>query len=87
MKIELGKTYRDSVTGFVGIAVCRSEWLWGCERAALQPSGLLDGKPIEPQHFDAPGLELVELAEEIQQKPEPQPTGGPSRQDDRRKQC
>ena len=51
-EIELGKAYKDIVTGFSGIAVSRTTFLWSCARVALQPVGLHEKRPIEPQYFD-----------------------------------
>lgn len=57
MTIELGKTYRDKVTGFEGIAVHRTEFLYACERVCLQAQAK-DGE-IKDGHFDAPQLEVL----------------------------
>ncbi len=57
MKIELGKGYRDPITGFSGIAVYRSEYLYGCARVALQASIGDDGKVPPWESFDELQLE------------------------------
>jgi hypothetical protein len=43
----LGQTLTDSISGYKGIAVARTEYLYSCPRIALQSKGLKDGKPIE----------------------------------------
>jgi hypothetical protein len=75
--IELGNKVKDNITGFVGIAVGRTTWLFGCNRIAVEPQELKDGKPIEAQWFDEQRIELV-----VDTKPEVSPdntaiTGGP----------
>jgi hypothetical protein len=58
--ITLGDEVKDSVTGFIGIAVARVEWLHGCIRIVVQPEGLnKDGKPFENQSFDEPQLKTT----------------------------
>ena len=58
--ITLGDKVKDSVTGFVGIAVGRTTWLHGCDRIIVQPEGLTkDGKTFENCSFDEPQLEVI----------------------------
>lgn len=57
--IQLGSTVKDTITGFSGIAVGRSTWLYGCVRIIVQTQELKDGKPIEPQWFDESQLEIM----------------------------
>lgn len=59
-KIEVGDTARDSITGFEGVAIARTEWLNGCARIMIQPKALHEGKPVEAQCFDEMQVELVE---------------------------
>ena len=49
-EIELGKKYRDTITGYEGIAVARTEWLNGCIRWQLERADK-DGVP-ETHAFD-----------------------------------
>ena len=58
-KIQLGDECRDTVTGFVGIATVRSEYISGCARVGLQPPVDKDGKIPDSQHFDEPMLEMT----------------------------
>jgi len=54
--ISLGQKAKDTITGFKGIAVARTEYLQGCRRVGLQPLKLKDGLPQEAQWFDEPQL-------------------------------
>ncbi len=81
MTVGLGQKVRDRITGFEGIVVARTEWMYGCIRITIQPRGLTDdGKPIDSHTFDEPQLEV--LADEViytipSNKPDrPVPTGG-----------
>lgn len=57
---QLGDLVKDSVTGFQGIVVCRSQWLNGCWRITVQPREIKDGKQVESACFDDLQLEVVE---------------------------
>lgn len=57
-----GDKVRDTITGFSGTVVCRTEWLNGCVRFGIQAPALHEGKPVDLQYIDAEQLELVELA-------------------------
>ena len=60
MEIKLGQRVKDKISGFEGIAVCRTEWLYGCVRYGLQSDKLKeDGTLTEIQSFDEPQLELM----------------------------
>jgi hypothetical protein len=69
MEIKLGDVAKDTITGFEGVAIARTEWLNGCVRISLQPKKLQEnGKPIDSETFDetqlaivAPGLRHVEV--------------------------
>lgn len=54
--IQLGERYRDTITGFEGIATARFEYLHGCVRWNL--TGVLNGEPKDFA-FDEPQLEPV----------------------------
>jgi len=74
--IKLGSKVRDPITGLTGIAVVRSEWLWGCVRIGIQPNEIKDGKPVEETWFDENRLEVV-----VKEKGEKSKlTGGPGRE-------
>lgn len=63
MSVNLGDKVRDKITGFEGIVIGITEWLWQCRRPIVQPATLQsDGKPIDSQSFDEPQLEVIEAA-------------------------
>ena len=54
--ITLGKTYRDPVSGFIGIATSVTYWLHGCARVELETGGIdKDTGAIKPVsvYFDS----------------------------------
>lgn len=66
--MELGDKVRDEMTGFEGIAVSRTEYLFGCVSIGVQPTGLTEkGKPRELEYFDEQRLSEASAA----------PVGGP----------
>lgn len=76
MKVELGKKYRDIVTGFEGIAVSRHEYLNGCIRFSIQPQKIKeDGRPVEPEYVD--NEQLASVDEGIRAQVVSKDTGGP----------
>ena len=59
-KITLGDKVKDSVTGFTGIAIARTQWLHGCDRVTVQPDKLdKDGKVQGNETFDELQLEVI----------------------------
>lgn len=60
MEIQLGSRVKDRITGFQGIVVVVSNYLYGCRRMGVQPEELREGKPGEAHFFDEPQLELVQ---------------------------
>ena len=75
--IELGDTVKDSISGFVGIAVGKTTWLYGCDRITIHPQGLTkEGKLFDTQSFDEPQLVIVKKAKK-KDVPENHTTGGP----------
>jgi hypothetical protein len=66
---------RDTVTGFTGVVVARTEWLNGCVRMLVQPQELKDSRPIEADWVDVQQLELVHAGP----KTEVSPAGGPQK--------
>lgn len=80
MKINLGDTVKDPVTGIKGIAYVRCSYLQGCDRIGIQEPVIKEkGKEsIVPElfHVDEPQLDLVKrstLKKTTAKKP-----GGPS---------
>lgn len=74
-KIQLGDHVKDLITGFHGIAVCKTDWLNGCCRVGVQSQSLDSGKLIDIQTFDIEQLEILEASKVKLVKP---PTGGPT---------
>jgi hypothetical protein len=59
--ITLGSKVRDLVTGKVGFAVARTEWLYGCARIGLEAQELnKDGKREEIGWYDEQRIEEIE---------------------------
>lgn len=71
MKIQLGKRYRDTITGFEGVATARTEFLHGCVRWSLL--GVIAGEPKDFS-FDEP--QLAEVSDSERHEPT-RGTGGP----------
>lgn len=75
MDIKLGDRAKDSITGFDGVVIARTEWLNGCIRLTIQPEKIgEDGKPIEACTFDSNQIEL--LQQKVAARPE-RATEGP----------
>lgn len=58
-KHDLGLNAKDKITGFTGIITARVEFLTGCNRYCLQPTGLHDSKPIDSIYFDEDQVEII----------------------------
>ncbi len=57
----LGKKVRDKISSFEGIAIAKTEWLYGCIRYGVQSEKLnKDGEVPEAQWFDETQLDIVE---------------------------
>ena len=59
--IELGSRVRDTYTGLEGTAVGRTEWMYGCNRIAIEPTELHEGKLIAMQWVDEQRVEPVKV--------------------------
>jgi hypothetical protein len=68
-KIDLGDIAKDSVTGFQGMVIGRSRYLYNVDRLTLQPRELKDGKRQESRSFDEPGVEYISGSEVKAQVP------------------
>jgi hypothetical protein len=76
MAVALGDKAKDTVTGFEGICVARTEWLNGCIRITLQSDRLTkEGNPQDGVTFDEPQLVVTKPTKV---KVGPQDTGGPA---------
>jgi len=81
-KIELGWRVQDSISGFKGIATGFAKFLNGCERIAITPEGLNDGKALDSEYFDVQQLVVLDKKPKLHADPpkkakEAAPPGGP----------
>lgn len=58
-QFELGKQARDKITGFKGIIVGRSEFIFGCNRYGLSPKVGKDGRYMESEWFDEGRIVII----------------------------
>ena len=77
--IKLGHKVRDTITGGEGLAVGRTEWLYGCVRIVIQPEGSKDGVPFEVFTADEPQLEVVKAKAAPKAEPKHGPKPNPIR--------
>lgn len=77
MKIELGMMVMESFSGFTGMVVARSEWLWGCVTIGVFSGEVKDGAVVEEQWFDE--NRLIQIESDKQLEPPEEITGGPAR--------
>jgi len=85
MGISLGSRVKDSITGFQGIAIAVTEWLYGCRRFGVEPEELKDGKPVETQWFDEQRLEIMTEQGAPARKDDSANPGGPQKDPQRTK--
>lgn len=57
MHDSIGKTFKDNVTGFTGVATGRIEYITGCNQLCLSPKVTDPSKATEPAWFDEQRLE------------------------------
>lgn len=61
--IVLGDEVEDTITGFKGTAICRAQWITGCDRITVQPRGLTkEGKTFDCETFDEFTLKVAKRA-------------------------
>lgn len=58
-QINLGDEVKDKVTGFRGVVIAITSWLYGCRRVTVQPPMGKDGKVPEGMVFDEPSVNIV----------------------------
>jgi hypothetical protein len=77
--VQLGDRVKDSITGFAGTAVSRTEFITGCIRIGVQPDVGKDGKLPEGQGFDEPMLIVTQKAKPkvVAKAAATKETGGP----------
>jgi hypothetical protein len=73
-RVALGAKYRDTITSFEGIAVSRTEFLYGCVRVCLE-KGDEKGEKSVTEYFDEQRLTAV--SELHQRLVSDAKTGGP----------
>lgn len=59
-RVQLGQKVRDVVSGFVGIATSRTEWLNGCVRIGVDPKSKKAGELPDGKVFDEQQLQVVD---------------------------
>lgn len=61
MRVNLGDRVKDRINGQQGIAIGRTDWLYGCVRITIQPEGLkTDGTTLDNVTIDEPQCEVLE---------------------------
>jgi len=58
--VQLGKKYKDKITGFEGIATGTVQYISGCNQALLAPAVGADGALKDSQWLDEQRLQPVE---------------------------
>lgn len=61
---DLGKTYRDKITGFEGVATGYVQYITGCNQVLLAPKAA-DGAMKDSQWLDEQRLEVVPAVQVI----------------------
>jgi len=73
--IKLGIRVKDSITGYEGVAIARTDWLYGCVRITIQGDLDKDGQVPDNVTFDEDQLtaipNAVKKANEKKKKDEP----------------
>ena len=89
MDIKLGSKVKDNLTGFVGYAVARCEYLNGCIQYEIEPEQLKDGRPQKSYWLDVQRIEQIQVAKKsptktgiIQKHPTAHCSGGPQNHPD-----
>ena len=65
MKLELGCTARDIVTGFTGVLTGKAEYLTGCIQFSVTPGVDDKGKCQENQWIDEGRLEVLQSVQVV----------------------
>ena len=76
--IKLGSHVKDIYTGFEGLAIAKSEWLYGCNTVGIQPMELnKDGEVGATQWFDEQRIEVIKKTAPKHSATSKADTGGP----------
>lgn len=79
MKVKLGNIYKDSISGFSGVAVARTVYIYNCVRVMISPTKLKsDGDFLPDTWFDEEQLVSVRSVKKKAVKKR-SATGGPAR--------
>lgn len=73
--IKLGDKVRDRITGMEGVALGRTQWLYGCVRIAVQATVLKDGVSQAMEWIDEPQLESLGASPAAERSEEGDPAG------------
>jgi hypothetical protein len=57
--IKLGSTVQDKISGFTGVVVGRTEYLYGCIRLEVAGDKVIDNKIQDSYVFDEPQLTVL----------------------------
>ena len=60
--VKLGTKVRDSITGFEGIAIARTQYLYGCVQIGVEPLIAEGGKKRDTEWFDEQRIDLMSPA-------------------------
>lgn len=82
-KYELGSIAKDKVTGYKGMIIARTEWLYGCRRYQIQSAELDKGKPVDPIGLDEEAVEIIKAAKPAKVAD----TGGPQPEPQRHREA
>jgi len=74
-KYPLGARVKDKVTGYTGIIIAQTRWMYGCLRYSVQAQEMKDGKPVDSLCFDEGSLDLLDSP---LKNPKVPPGGGPT---------
>lgn len=77
MTIKLGQTIKDSITGYQGVAIGRTKWLYGCVRITIQGDLDKDGKVPDTVCFDEEQLIVVKAKRKVNGHKREVPPAGP----------
>ena len=59
MKVELGDTVKDTITGFSGVVLGIADYYNGCRRVQVQPKKLIKNEMIEAEWIDEVQLKVI----------------------------
>lgn len=76
-QVSIGDRVREIITGYIGICIARTEYLFGCVRVQLQAETLHEGKPTESIHCDEGSCEVMKRAALVPTQEPKVATGGP----------